>query len=397
MPRWPRYTWNAKARQYVGEDGRFVSRARVTEALHAVIDAAGADMQALSRDLYDGRIEIADWQLGMEKSIKTIHTAATAIACGGWIQATPADWAECGRRLRSEYGYLRDFAFELENGLPLDGRFFARVSMYARAAHGTYELASRRLARIGGAMWERRLRHAEESCDQCIDYAAEGWVLAGTLPAIGQQCDCGSNCRCSFEFSDSVDHPEGSPVKPRGTRGAAWGWVAGQAWALDRASLSTILSIAERTNLDPQAVAAQLGRELDNTHAVTVRDGVAAIPVRGPISRYANLMSEVSGATSIEQLATDLCTCLEDPSVRAICLEIDSPGGQVNGVSELAGMIRDASDRKPTVAYVSGYGCSAAYWLASACGEIVACETAVLGSVGCILAVSASEEDEIEF
>ncbi|MDR3634336.1 MAG: S49 family peptidase [Isosphaeraceae bacterium] len=395
--RWPRYTWDPNARQYRAESGRFVSRKDVKAALSAVIDATVDDVRRVSEQLQRGKIEIADWQLEMERSLKTIHTAATAIATGGWIQAMPVDWAECGRRLKDEYGHLRDFAVELENGLPPDGRFLARAVSYARAAHGTYEVIGRRLALGGGAVWAKRTRHALHSCERCIEYEDRGWVPASTLPAPSTECECGSNCQCTAEYSWSIDHPEGSAVKTRGVRGKAWGWVASQAWAIERSSLKTILSIAERTNADPAAVAAQLGRELDNTRCVTVRDGVATIPVRGPISRYAGIMSELSGATSIDDLAVDLRTAAEDPSVRAIILEIDSPGGQANGVGELAGQIRDASERKPVIAYVGGYACSAAYWLASACGEIVTAETGVLGSIGCVLAVSTGDDDEVEF
>jgi len=159
-------------------------------------------------------------------------------------------------------------------------------------------------------------------------------------------------------------------------------------WAITEDSLQTILSIAARENLDPFAVAAELGRPLDNTHAVTNRDGVAVIPVDGPIFRKANLFTAVSGATSVEMLATDLTAALADPAIRAILLDIDSPGGEANGIHELSQMIYAARSEKPITAYVGGAGCSAAYWLASACDEIVADATSLLGSIGAIMAVT---------
>ena len=163
-----------------------------------------------------------------------------------------------------------------------------------------------------------------------------------------------------------------------------WNRVAGEPWAVTETALQTILDIANRENESPEAVAARLGRELRNTHTVTERDGVAIVPVVGPLFRYANLFTQISGATSYEILAQDLNVALENPAIKAIILDIDSPGGEVNGVSELAGMIYQARGRKPIVAYASGDAASGAYWIASAADQIVVSETSALGSIGVV-------------
>lgn len=160
-----------------------------------------------------------------------------------------------------------------------------------------------------------------------------------------------------------------------------------QPWAIRRESMETIVSIASRMNETPQAVSARLGRPLDNTRTVELRDGVAIIPVSGPIFRYANLFTDISGATSIEILARDFTAALEDPSVRAIVLNVDSPGGEVKGVNAFAEMIYGARGVKPIVAYVGGSACSAAYWIAAATSEIVIDETAPAGSIGTIVSL----------
>lgn len=158
-------------------------------------------------------------------------------------------------------------------------------------------------------------------------------------------------------------------------------------WAITEDALQTILEIAARENPDVEAVAAKLGRPLDHTHTVTVRDGVATIPVEGPLFRHANLFTQISGATSIETLATDLNSALADPTVKGVILYVDSPGGEVNGTSEFAQMIYDARGQKPVVAYISDMGCSAAYWIASAADEVVVADTATVGSIGVIAAM----------
>lgn len=156
-----------------------------------------------------------------------------------------------------------------------------------------------------------------------------------------------------------------------------------QPWAILPDMLTTILQIAAR-EIDPEAVAAKLGRPLENSCQTELRDGVAILPVTGALMRYANLLSKVSGATSIDMLATDFNQAFDNPDVKAIVLNIDSPGGTVAGVNEFAEMIYSARGKKPIVAYVSGMGASAAYWIASAADEIVLDATASVGSIGVV-------------
>lgn len=158
-------------------------------------------------------------------------------------------------------------------------------------------------------------------------------------------------------------------------------------WAIIPEQLELIAQIAQRehdyaNNLD--ALASKLGRPLGNTMTASVRDGVAIVPIEGALFRHANLMTQFSGATSYDTLATDFRAAIEDPTVHSIILQVDSPGGQVNGGSELAQQIRAAStdSGKPVVAYIGGTGASAAYWLASAASKIFAADTAIIGSIG---------------
>lgn len=160
--------------------------------------------------------------------------------------------------------------------------------------------------------------------------------------------------------------------------------AASRPWCIQSDALETILAVADRQG-DVEALQTRLGRPLDNTRAVSMRDGVAVIPVTGPIFRYANLFTQISGATSTQELATDIQAALDNPYVRGIVLHIDSPGGEATGISELARLIASARGSKRTVAYGGGTVASAAYWLASAAGEVVLDDTAVVGSIGVVM------------
>jgi len=170
--------------------------------------------------------------------------------------------------------------------------------------------------------------------------------------------------------------------------------ILGSEWAITPDALQGILSIAKRENEAPEAVEARMGRPLENTHKTEMRGSVAVIPVVGPLFRRANLFTRVSGATSYDVVAQDLREAVDNPAVKSILLNIDSPGGMASGVAELASHIADARAKKPVVAYVGGMGASAAYWLASAASTIVANKTALLGSVGVVVGVGKKDGQE---
>ncbi len=160
------------------------------------------------------------------------------------------------------------------------------------------------------------------------------------------------------------------------------------AWAIRPESLQQILEIAGREHRpDWEAVEARRARMLDGSQSVTMRSSVAVIDVTGPIFRYADMFTEMSGATSVSSLARDFNTALEDPKVSAILLNIDSPGGEVAGIHEFAQMVYAGRAAKPIVAYVDGMAASAAYWIASATDHIVIDATAMLGSIGVVATV----------
>jgi signal peptide peptidase SppA len=110
---------------------------------------------------------------------------------------------------------------------------------------------------------------------------------------------------------------------------------------------------------------------------------VAVIPVIGLISHRMNLINNVSGpgGTSIQKLQSQFREALAS-DCKAIVLDVDSPGGSVDGVPELASEIYEARKQKPITAVCNSMACSAAYWLASAASEVVCTPSGQCGSIG---------------
>ena len=95
-----------------------------------------------------------------------------------------------------------------------------------------------------------------------------------------------------------------------------------------------------------------------------------------------------SSAAAPELIAKELGAVVRNPDIRAIVLDVDSPGGQVTGCGELASLIKlRAESGKPIVAYATGTCASAACWIASACDEIFVSDTSAVGSIGCVASI----------
>lgn len=151
-------------------------------------------------------------------------------------------------------------------------------------------------------------------------------------------------------------------------------------WAMRRDDAVSAQALQSRADhfsaAEPRALAG--GEWLEGSDFARVVDGVAIIPVYGPLMR-----SYSYWAWSYEEIARDLRLADASPLVRSIVLDIDSPGGLAAGCGDCAALIRGA--QKPVTAFVGGMAASAAYWLASAARDITLGSGAMLGSVGAVI------------
>ena len=137
----------------------------------------------------------------------------------------------------------------------------------------------------------------------------------------------------------------------------------------------------------PETMLAKTGERLNGTRYVEMRGNVAVVDVNGVIAKRMDMFDEICfGGCSTEKLMKDVQTCLDNPNVEAILFNIDSPGGEAFGINELSEAIYQARSKKPVKAYVSGLGCSGAYWIASAAEEVIADRSSFLGSIGVVTA-----------
>lgn len=160
-------------------------------------------------------------------------------------------------------------------------------------------------------------------------------------------------------------------------------------WFIDPAKAEEIIAAVElRLEMGPRAEAAFPDRQsvamVEDRHAAGAGQKVVRVlRLQGAIVPRGNMMSDVSGAVSLERFGASFRDAAADPNLGAIVLDIDSPGGNVALVPETVKAIRAArrADR-PIVAVANTTCASAAYWIACAADELVATESATVGSIG---------------
>ena len=113
--------------------------------------------------------------------------------------------------------------------------------------------------------------------------------------------------------------------------------------------------------------------------------GIAVIEISGVLIHRGGWIGQSSGQTSYEGIAAQIEAAAGDPAVRGLALEIDSFGGEVAGVFDLADRIRAVRATKPVWAFVAEHAFSAGYALASQADRILLPRTGALGSIGVVV------------
>lgn len=192
--------WDDRQGRYRDLRGRYVSESVVRRVVDQVADAASERMAEASLRLLAGDTSLGSWMLEMQQAIKLAHGAASVLAHGGAAQMTFSRWGALGPVVRSEYGYLRQFAEQIADGRqPLNGSLTSRARQYGQASRVTFERTRQRDQQQRGYQSERNVLHAGESCSECKAQSARGWVPIGSLVPVGRRI-CRAQCRCSVSY-----------------------------------------------------------------------------------------------------------------------------------------------------------------------------------------------------
>ncbi len=144
-------------------------------------------------------------------------------------------------------------------------------------------------------------------------------------------------------------------------------FTRGQLWAIYPPKLESLL--AQISNMQAKGLSMSMPLETSDAQEkpeYEIRNGIAIIPIIGPIKRREEkeFFSFFFGDTeaTVEGITKSFLAALEDPNVKAILLNIDSPGGSVKGAQVLSNLMDAWREKKPRAASGGGRMASARYW-----------------------------------
>jgi hypothetical protein len=180
--------------------GQFVSRSRITELMEAQVNGAEQRLANIAQGVFDKSVAPGVAQELMRDELRRVTLENRALGAGGLDQLTFRDYGAAGRQLRDSYQRMTNLVSGIERGEVTLPQALRRIEGYTLEARNQFFAAQRDAqANSGRVFEERRILHAAESCPDCIDYAAEGWVAQGQLPMIGESSQCQKYCRCTME------------------------------------------------------------------------------------------------------------------------------------------------------------------------------------------------------
>ena len=124
---------------------------------------------------------------------------------------------------------------------------------------------------------------------------------------------------------------------------------------------------------------------------------IAVISIIGTLVRRTGAMDAASGLTSYASISAQINAAINDSTVDAVLLDIDSPGGEAGGAFDLADEIVSARSTKPIWAVANDDAFSAAYAIACSAERIYLTRTGGVGSIGVIaLHVDQTQRDALD-
>ena len=167
---------------------------------------------------------------------------------------------------------------------------------------------------------------------------------------------------------------------------------------IGQAKLEAILAvIGPRIGVEAPAPAVMNGDGRRRGANLVTPEGIAVIPVFGTLVKRAGAIEAASGLTSYGHLEDRIMDAATDPAVRAVLLDIDSPGGEAAGVFDLSDLVYEARSLKPVWAVADEEAFSGAYAIASAAERLIVPRTGGLGSIGVVAVhVDRSARDAME-
>lgn len=170
--------------------------------------------------------------------------------------------------------------------------------------------------------------------------------------------------------------------------------IFGQAHMIEPGKLNVILRVLsdrmgigmELPEFTPALEAATKIQAANGSGWTDAGSGIGVLSVGGTLVHRGSTIDAMSGLTSYKMLSAQFDDMLNSSHVKHIVLDMNSPGGSVNGLFDFADEIYQARGTKPITAIIDESAYSAGYAIASAADEIIIPRTGGVGSIGVVAA-----------
>jgi hypothetical protein len=169
------FRWQPTANRWRDEtSGRFLGNRQVVALRDEAVAAAGRDARSLAERAVRGEVAPDAFRAGMREVSRNAHTANYLLGRGGVNAMQASDFRTLATSLRTEFGHIDRFAWDVEAGTLSEAQAAARAELYAGAGVRSYEQG-----------------------------VASAWGVEAELPGYpadgGTQCL--SRCRCSWRLN----------------------------------------------------------------------------------------------------------------------------------------------------------------------------------------------------
>lgn len=195
--------WSSSVGDYFRTDtGQVVDGRELRASWDATVQAAGGEVGRLTDQMLSQRISVQQYREQMRGLMRDLTVGGYMTGRGGHAQMNPADWLAVARGCKQQYGYVDNFAHQLQAGTAgSEAQIRARAQQYARAGYRPLEEGQRSAKLTAGYTQERRNAVMDQgTCDECARLAGLGWQPVGSLPTPGTGTPCGANCRCALQY-----------------------------------------------------------------------------------------------------------------------------------------------------------------------------------------------------
>lgn len=195
-------TYDPSAGRYRDKSGRFVSFVKIEALANQEIARTKLKLRNLTKNLYDGKIDLSQWETRFATELKNSHIRLTILAQGGKKRTALNHYGIAGRKLREEYAFLNNFANQIYQGKVSDKEALNRAQLYAQSAAQTfYESHNSAKIREGFTEAKRTLSSNANHCPDCPGYSTNGnWIAIALVVPKGKQCACRGRCQCIVEY-----------------------------------------------------------------------------------------------------------------------------------------------------------------------------------------------------